>query len=96
MSDINITCERCGLEFTVDRHKGRTRYCQECKLEVRREQIRKSVKKSKNKRDGRKRIDMSLEAVTALQEKYNREHGTYLSYGKFVEKMKNGEIYGLQ
>lgn len=87
-----MTCEVCGLEFKVEPKRRCTRYCKECRIQVRREQIRKSVKKSKNKRDGRKRIDMSLEAVTALQEKYNREHGTYLSYGKFIEKMKNGEI----
>lgn len=45
MSEIVITCERCGLEFTVDKSRWRTRYCKNCKIDVKRENARKSAKK---------------------------------------------------
>lgn len=91
MADIPITCERCGLEFTVDQSRWRTRYCQNCKLDVKREQSRKAVKKCKDKKK-KLNIKLPLEKIVALQDKYNREHGVFLTYGQFIAKLESGEI----
>lgn len=92
MPDITITCERCGLEFTVDKSRWRTRYCKECKQDADRENRLRASKKSKAKMQKKKSIEMPLEKILILQDKYNREHGTFYTYGQFTAKLESGEI----
>lgn len=91
MPNITVICERCGLEITVDKSQWRTRYCKNCKIDVKRENARKAVKKCKDKKKI-KPVKLPLEKVIALQDKYNREHGTFYTYGQFCSKLESGEI----
>lgn len=55
---------------------------------------------SQQKRELKKRVkkqapmDLPVDVIKSARivEKYNREHGTNYSYGKFVEAVKNGKI----
>lgn len=94
MKEVVITCERCGLEFKVDESRWRTRYCQECKLDINRERVRAKCKKRKQKKAMKKSngVKLPLEKVIALQEEHNRTNGTLYTYGQFVLMLENGEI----
>ena len=71
---FDLKCAECGKIF---RNPNETeRFCPECK------KIKESKKKAKTK-------IKTNESKTVLQitrelEKYNKEHGTWLSYGKYV------------
>ena len=67
---FDLKCEECGKVFrNPDENE---RFCPECK-------------KIKYKKERNSKADKSLWAVMRELEKYNKKHGTMLSYGKYVE-----------
>ena len=68
---FDLKCAECGKVFrNPDENE---RFCPECK------KIKESRKKSKTK------PNKTIWQITREIEKHNREHGTMLSYGKYVE-----------
>ena len=67
---FDLKCAECGKVFrNPDENE---RFCPECK-------------KIKDKKKIKPKADKSLWAVMRELEKYNKEHRTMLSYGKYVE-----------
>ena len=84
-------CILCGVEFET---KGRTAlYCPECKVIVKKQHDRERsaalLKEPMEEtipyspKEGLEKIGK----VVVQVERYNREHGTCLSYGKYVQLM---------
>ena len=67
-------CEFCGAVFTTFSHQ--TKYCPECRDPI----YRASVGRKKHT------PNKALFALLRKIDKYNREHGTHLSYGKYVSR----------
>lgn len=71
---FDLKCTECGKIFrNPDENE---RFCPECK------KIKESKKKPKQKAKSIK--SKSIWQITRELEKYNKEHGTWLSYGKYV------------
>lgn len=77
-----LTCLKCGCEFT---HTNvNKKYCAECEPQVKRERNRKFMAQKRAKSPLRHKT--IAEVITEL-ERYNKEHGTCLSYGQYVLRM---------
>lgn len=89
------TCTKCGKVFKTD--KAGAYVCPTCQKENKR-QYEKSIRSEIREREKRikKQVptDLPVDVIKSAKviEKYNREHGTNYSYGKFVEAVKNGKI----
>lgn len=68
-------CIYCGKVFnTPDKRK---KVCHNCRVEKSKNEKPKAVKKSK---------PLSIPECISIIEKYNREHGTWYTYGNFPHK----------
>ena len=84
-----LTCEKCGLTFEAPKG-SRRKFCDECKWEMELEKPKYQGIKRKRRRfvEPKQTIDEILAEMRA----YNEEHGTRLSYGKFVAYKAIGRI----
>lgn len=76
MKKKNKTCVACGIEFMG---YGNTQFCPTCRA------AEKAKQKLHNPHPERKTISQIIREV----ERYNREHGTCLTYGQYVSKFEN-------
>ena len=86
-------CTQCGCEFETVRKK--VRVCEECRKFNSTEYCKRQnaqTKKPEVKKPKAKPKGPSLIEYTAIVERYNREHGTKYTYGKFEELVNLGEI----
>ena len=72
---IQKECDCCGAVFIA--FSGNAKFCEECKDPVHRELVL-AKRHNPNK---------ALFALVRKIDRYNRENGTHLSYGKYVEKV---------
>ena len=85
---IEVICIDCGCSFMA-KSKAAKR-CPECNLKHRKNQKQgyaenfKSTRKVKKKKQKPKSITQVLRELEA----YNKEHGTRLTYGQYVERME--------
>lgn len=87
---VEVTCKECGVKFIAYSRKALR--CPECRRNAIREQNKsyqrqlqqsiKEVKKITTKKTYRP--PMTINEVVNEMEKYNKVHGTCLSYGQFV------------
>lgn len=73
-------CSLCSAEFPGG---PRAKYCPECRRE-----LRHSIASARPKSTPKRSIGEIVAEVTA----YNKEHGTHLTYGKYVEKFETVEL----
>ena len=72
---FDLKCAECGKIFrNPDENE---RFCPECK----------KIKESKKKASRKVKSIKSILQITRELEKYNKEHGTLLSYGQYVSMM---------
>ena len=91
---IEISCEDCATVFLAK--SKRKRRCPECELLRRKEthkawmESTKSNNTPRTKKAPRRRFGDNKDVHPILRElnRYNREHGTHLSYGQYVLLMK--------
>ena len=76
------TCTQCGKEYYTN--SPRKRICKKCEKVNRAENIRKTNELYKVYTPRKKAKFKSIYQVIRDVEKYNKEHGTNLSYGKYV------------
>ena len=79
---IEVICVDCGCTFTA--YGRQALRCAECKKIVRsqkQEEFRAKQKEKKNHIVPKMNIGQVLTAL----EQYNKEHGTHISYGKYVQ-----------
>lgn len=90
------TCKDCGKVFRTD--KIRERLCPTCKKHRKSESIKKnnelhkSLKPKPTPEQNYKRETDALFAFVRRVDRYNKEHGTSLTYGQFVDKVNSGKI----
>lgn len=85
-------CLRCEKEFTCKSYYAK--WCPECKKIIARERNRDFMRR---KRSGQTKLRIktyppvsgSINDILRDLETYNKEHNTHLSYGKYVEMMRN-------
>ena len=69
---FDLKCAKCHKVFrNPDENE---RFCPECK----------NIKGSKKKASRKAKSIKSILQITRELEKYNKEHGTWLSYGKYI------------
>ena len=84
---VKKKCQQCGDEYYTA--QPQTRICQECKKANRREtnqsnnEILKSVYTDKKPKTHKKKVK-SISQILRDMEKYNKENGTELTYGKYI------------
>lgn len=92
----NKPCEICGVEMLDVSVKQR--YCSECKKKkIQENNLRQRLKRKELLENRRKA--KSINQILAELKAYNETHGTYLTYGQYVnllytsgkEKRKNGK-----
>lgn len=72
---FDLKCAECGKIFrNPDENE---RFCPECN----------KIKESKKKASRKVKSIKSILQITRELEKYNKEHGTLLSYGQYVSMM---------
>ena len=83
------TCVICHKEFECI--NGKTKCCGEsCRKEWNRQREREWKRRQIEKR--RRKKKQSLDSMTAEIARYNREHNTSLSYGKYVMLKERGML----
>ena len=89
---IELICIDCGCIFTA-RSKAAQR-CPECNLEHRKKNKQGYAENFKSTRTVRKKKHKAKSITQVLREleTYNKEHGTHLSYEKYVELMAGGKL----
>lgn len=92
---VEVVCVDCGHTFTA--FSIRALRCAECKEEnLRRVKATKQAKyrsEAYARSKARKNVpSISITEVIKAMEKYNKKHGTRLSYGPYVQKMESGEV----
>lgn len=88
---INKNCIDCGYVFVA--YSNKALRCPKCRKEHLRQmkadnQARYRTEEYKTAKAKRKPPKMSMSEVLAAQEKYNKEHKTHISYGKFVQMLE--------
>ena len=84
-------CKMCHRIFDTDNKK--LSYCKECKP-IRNKEVRKKSQenwKKKQNRKPKKKIS-SLDLACREVVKYNKEHDTKLSYGKYFALKRQGKL----
>ena len=78
--------------FRTDR--PRVILCPSCKAAAKKKEKQKERKLAKKYRAEKKQtvVDIPLLELTAIIERYNREHKTHYTYGQFTMLLHNGEI----
>lgn len=90
------TCKDCGKVFRTDKKKGQ--FCPTCKkhrkaeLSKKQNEECKSIKPKPKPERGYVRETDALFAFVRRVDRYNKEHGTSLTYGQFVDKVNSGVI----
>ena len=69
---FDLKCAECGKIFRNPNENER--FCPECK----------KIKESKKKARQKAKSNKSILQITRELKKYNKEHGTRLSYGQYV------------
>lgn len=89
---VEVICVDCGHTFTAY-SRGALR-CAECKVEHKRRTAAVGMASFRNgKKSKPYKVRKTIREVLKELEKYNKKHGTRLSYGQFVQKMEAGEIW---
>jgi predicted nucleic acid-binding Zn-ribbon protein len=89
-------CIDCGCEFEASNNK--VRLCTTCKNRKKKERVERQYEVVRNVRFVEEKEYSPTEGIEAIGrvvaalEKYNQEHGTYLSYGKYVMLKERGEL----
>lgn len=87
----NNICKICGKEFECINEK--TKCCSErCREEHKRRFNSEWKRKQIELRNKPKVRKSALSAMTAEIARYNKKHGTNLSYGKYVMLKERGEL----
>lgn len=91
----HLNCIDCGREFIAYSSKGLR--CDECRTEHlrRRKAAHQATYRSTNyaKAKARKKMPpLSIKEVLRRMERYNKENGTHLSYGQYVQRMESGKL----
>ena len=88
---VEVICVDCGCTFTAF-SRGALR-CAECKIEHKRRTAATGMASYRNgKKQKPYKVKKTIREVIVELERYNKEHGTHLSYGQFVQKMEAGEV----
>lgn len=92
---IQVICVDCGCEVTA--YSTKALRCDECRAaHLRRSKAVSQAKyRSTNyiKAKAKKTTPhLTIGEVLKAMERYNKEHGTHLSYGQFVQKMESGHL----
>ena len=92
MKTYERKCCRCQRYFEAE--SSRAFVCPDCKkLAEQRKKARKAEEyRAPKKPQARPGADIPLDKLISLLEKYNREHGTQLTYGQFVQHIADGSI----
>ena len=83
------TCKTCGLIFRTD--KKNAYICRSC-LKKKNEQTKSYRSEIRKKEKEKKPPTLSILEMSRLVTKYNLEHGTNYTYGKFEEALQSGKI----
>ena len=95
---IQKTCIDCNEIFIAYGHKAMR--CPECRKIKQRQQSKKSMeylrqyKKPQGKKKKIIKPAMTMRETIAAMERYNKEHNTHLTYGKFIALMEGGKLDG--
>lgn len=74
----------CNKEFTTTR-RGKILYCsRKCCNDSVKQRMRNEYREEKAKRDIKKMRKTTLDTILRELAEYNEEHGTNLSYGKYM------------
>ena len=78
------TCELCGCRYRASHWNSK--YCDGCKRDARLQQNKESkrVKRIIQQQKQARKTQRNFDTLTKEIEAYNREHGTFLSYGQYV------------
>ena len=82
-----IHCFKCGREF--EHTNEAKKYCPECDKQIRRERSRKCMQKKRTKASCEIK---TLREIERERRAYNEEHGTYLSYGQYVNMIEGARV----
>ena len=83
-------CVECGRVFTSKAFKAR--FCPDCR-EERNKKIAQKRYLDKKEKTRRKPASTSISEVMRDLNQYNKENGTCLSYGEYVQLIESGELY---
>ena len=83
---ISVECIDCGEVFTA--FSRRALRCEKCRELAKKKTSAEWMKDSRSvqpKRKPKTHPKMSIREVLKAMDKYNKEHGTHLTYGKYQE-----------
>jgi DNA-directed RNA polymerase subunit RPC12/RpoP len=91
MRKYRYICIDCGTEFFSASHQALR--CEKCRVTAKRKQKEEWKKKANKKHRIPRALPprKSLMQVLRELEKYNKENGTYLSYGQYIAIIEKGE-----
>lgn len=88
---IERECDVCGNKFMA--YHSNSRYCSvDCKKQHVRERIKRLREEKANEEANKKSREYNLNKNLYKLHEYNEKHGTRLSYGQFMAKVKSGEL----
>lgn len=85
-------CIECGFEFETK--SKRVKLCEDCRKQKSAEHSKEQTEQSKKPKAKTKNESKGIPLIeyTAIVERYNKEHGTSYTYGKFEELVRTGKI----
>ena len=88
---IKYICRDCGAEFEAV--SNRAFRCEKCRKEVAKLTSRNWYRENKSRKIPRTMPPRkSIRQVLRELERYNKEHGTFLSYGQYIAMIEKGEF----
>lgn len=87
-----INCQVCGKETIA--HSRRAKYCTDCRDDVIKQRRKLLWHKQSAKKSCTHTATVSIAQILSELKKYNRQNGTYLTYGQYVslsEKCRGGK-----
>lgn len=90
MNTVTKICPLCKTSFEPSRHDQV--YCDDCRLNHMKELRAQQHKQKKLNKEKKRNRNKSLQDILTEIDEYNKANNCFISYGKYVAMMENGEV----